>query len=63
MKYKAILRDSVIMTDDYEDNEFGTLVKNIKRDLDELEVDYPVNVRNELDKKVFTLFPVSIADK
>lgn len=58
MKYKAILRDSVIMTDDYEDNEFGTLVKNIKRDLDELEVDYPVNVRNELDKKVFTLFPV-----
>ena len=58
MKYRAILRDSVILTDDYEDNEFGTLVNNIKQDLDELEVDYPVNVRNELDKKVFTLFPV-----
>ncbi len=58
MKYKAILKDSVIFTDDYEDNEFGTLIDNIKQDLDKLEVDYPVNVRNELDKKVFTLFPV-----
>ena len=58
MKYKVILRDSVILTDDYDDKEIGTLVDNIKQDLDNLKVDYPVCVRNELDKKVLSLFPV-----
>lgn len=58
MRYTAYLKDAVIVTDDYEDNEIGTLVDNIKQDLDELDVDYPVNVRNELNKKVLTLFPV-----
>lgn len=57
MKYKVILRDSVIFTDNYDDNELGTLVTNLESDLRQLNVDYPVCVRNELDKKVLTLFP------
>ena len=58
MKYMAILKDSVIVTDDYQDNELGSLVNNLEQDLRALDVDYPVHVRNELDKKVLTLFPV-----
>ena len=57
MKYKVILKDSVILTDNYDDNELGSLLTNLGSDLRQLKVDYPVHVRNEFDKKVFTLFP------
>ncbi len=62
MTYKAILRDSVILTDNYDDNELGSLVTNLEEDLRHLKVDYPVCVRNELDKKVLILFP-ALCDK
>jgi hypothetical protein len=59
MKYTAILKDKIIITDDYEDKELKTLIKNLSDDLNELEVDYPVDVMNEKNKKVLTLFPVA----
>lgn len=59
MKYTAILKDKIIVTDDYEDKELKTLIKNLSDDLNELEVDYPVDVMNEKNKKVLTLFPVA----
>lgn len=59
MKYTAILKDKIILTDDYEDKELKTLIKNLSDDLNELEVDYPVDVMNEKNKKVLTLFPVA----
>lgn len=62
MTYKAILRDSVILTDNYDDNELGSLVTNLEEDLRQLKVDYPVFVLNEFDKKVFILFP-ALCDK
>lgn len=58
MKYHVILKDNIILTDDYEDNEFKTLVKNLKDDLNKLNVDYPVDVLNEDDKTVITLLPI-----
>jgi hypothetical protein len=58
MKYHVILKDHVILTDDYEDKEFKTLVKNLQADLNKLNVDYPVDVWNEDDKKVITLLPI-----
>lgn len=57
MKYKVILKDSVILTDNYDDNELGSLLTNLSSDLRQLKVDYPVYVRNEFDKKVLILFP------
>lgn len=59
MKYTAILKDKIIITDDYEDKELKTLIKNLSDDLNELEVDYPVDVMNEKNKKVLTMFPVA----
>ncbi len=59
MKYTAILKDKIIITDDYEDKELKTLIKNLSDDLNELEVDYPVDVMNEKNKRVLTLFPVA----
>ncbi len=59
MKYTAILKDKIIITDDYEDKELKTLIKNLSDDLNELEVDYPVDVMNENNKRVLTLFPVA----
>ena len=59
MKYTAILKDKIIVTDDYEDKELKTLIKNLSDDLNELEVDYPVDVMNEKNKRVLTLFPVA----
>ena len=59
MKYTAILKDKIIVTDDYEDKELNTLIKNLSDDLNELEVDYPVDVMNEKNKRVLTLFPVA----
>lgn len=58
MKYHVILKDNIILTDDYEDKEFKTLVKNLQDDLNKLNVDYPVDVWNEDDKKVMTLLPI-----
>ena len=58
MKYKAILKDKIILTDDYEDKEVKTLIKNLSQDLNDLDVDYPVDVVNEEHKKVLTLFPL-----
>ncbi len=58
MKYHVILKDNIILTDDYEDKEFKTLVKNLQDDLNKLNVDYPVDVWNEDDKKVITLLPI-----
>ncbi len=58
MKYHVILKDNIILTDDYEDKEFKTLVKNLQDDLNKLNVDYPVDVWNENDKKVITLLPI-----
>lgn len=58
MKYTAILKDKIILTDDYEDKELKTLIKNLSDDLNELEVDYPVDVMNEKNKKVLTLIPI-----
>ena len=59
MKYTAILKDKISITDDYEDKELKTLIKNLSDDLNELEVDYPVDVMNENNKRVLTLFPVA----
>ena len=58
MKYKAILRDAIIYTDDYMDDEFNALVRNITDDLNRIGIDYPVSVLNEHNKKVLTLFPL-----
>lgn len=58
MKYKMILRDSIIFTDDYADDELNALVRNLTNDLDRLCIDYPVSVLNEHNKKVMTLFPM-----
>lgn len=58
MKYKAILRDSIIYTDDYADDEMHALVRNLTADFDNLGIDYPVSILNEHNKKVMTLFPI-----
>ena len=58
MKYTAVLKDKFILTDDYEDKELKTLIKNLSQDLNDLDVDYPVDVLNEEHKKVLTLFPL-----
>ncbi len=58
MKYKAILRDAIIYTDDYADDEIHALVRNITDDLNSIGIDYPVSVLNEHNKKVLTLFPL-----
>ena len=58
LKYTAILKDKFILTDDYEDKELKTLIKNLSQDLDDLKVDYPVDVMNVENKKVLTLFPL-----
>ena len=55
----VIIKDKIIITDDYEDKELKTLIKNLSDDLNELEVDYPVDVMNEKNKRVLTLFPVA----
>ncbi len=57
MKYHVILKDNIILTDDYDDKEFKTLVKNLRDDLNKLDVTYPVDVWNEENKKVVTLIP------
>lgn len=58
MKYKAILRDSIIFTDDYADDEMHTLVHNLIDDFNRFGIDYPVSILNEHNKKVMTLFPI-----
>lgn len=58
MKYKMLLRDAIIFTDDYADDEMHTLVRNLTNDLDRLGVNYPVSVLNEHNKKVLTLMPM-----
>lgn len=63
MKYKAILRDAIIYTDDYMDDEFNALVRNITDDLNRIGIDYPVSVLNEHNKKVLTLFPLDNLNK
>lgn len=57
MRYKVLLRNSIILTDDYEDNEVKTLVKNIKDDLRANDVNYPVDVLNERNERVMSFIP------
>lgn len=57
MKYKVVLRNSVIFTDDYDDCEVNTLVRNIKDDLRANDVNYPVDVLNERNEKVMSFIP------
>ena len=58
MKYKAILRDAIIFTDDYADDEMHALVHNFIEDFNRIGIDYPVSILNEHNKKVMTLFPI-----
>lgn len=53
MKYKAILRDSIIITDDYADEDIGLLIQNLTKDFVRLGIDYPVPVLDEKNRKVF----------
>lgn len=46
MKYIVPLKDYVICTDDYTNSESKTLVRNVKTDLVNLGVDYPVQILN-----------------
>lgn len=57
MKYKVLLHDSVIVTDDYDKSEMDLLKKNIVSDLNRYEVDYPVPVLDENNRIVFELVP------
>lgn len=57
MVYRALLRDSVIITDDYAENEFFTLVKNLKLDFVKFGIDYPVPIVDEQNRFVMCICP------
>lgn len=58
MIYKMLLKNGIIITDDYKDNEFNTLRENLEDDLRKLEVDYTVDVYDEYNNKVMSFIPV-----
>lgn len=58
MRYKAIFKDGIIITDNYEDEEMRTLMDNLQEDFRQIGIDYPVDVYNEDAKKVMTVVPV-----
>lgn len=53
-----LLKNGIIITDDYKDNEFNTLRENLEDDLRKLEVDYTVDVYDENNNKVMSFIPV-----
>jgi len=58
MRYKMLLRDAIILTDDYESDEMAVLRRNLQEDMRSLGISYPVSVLNEHNMKVFTLLPI-----
>lgn len=44
MKYFVPLKNALIVTDDYSDNEIPELVRNIRSDLARHDIDYPVQI-------------------
>lgn len=63
MRYKAIFKDGIIITDNYEDEEMRTLMDNLQEDFRQIGIDYPVDVYNEDAKKVMTVVPVQVASE
>ncbi len=58
MRYLAIYKDGVIVTDKYDDDELNTLIENLQEDFRRIGIDYPVDVYNENARKVMTVVPV-----
>lgn len=57
MRYIAILKDSLIITDDYNSNELKDLERNLSNNLNSLGIDYPVKVFDEKNVNVMTMYP------
>lgn len=59
MRYCAMLKDGLLTTDDYEDEELRLLRDNLVEDFSKLGIDYTVDVFElESKKKVMSLVPV-----
>lgn len=59
MRYCAMLKDGLLTTDNYEDEELRLLRDNLVEDFSKLGIDYTVDVFElESKKKVMSLVPV-----